>query len=347
MSHTPMDLDSSLDDLIKKRKSSGSERSSRSRKQNNNKSKKQHQMPSRPALQTSKAKVSKPAPVRSNAGINARLSTSSGNAPSGPLFTAKNTPPAQRPTPKADPSQIIITKAIPASNAVSSRLGSGAGNDKKVKSVIAGRLGSQPRQQQQQQQQQPQIQSQILRPLPPTQQQQQEQLYMPSSSIQSPRDPIQIRGMYQPEYVVPGQGISIRGRSNTATARPGISIRGESGPTTVLMTGLDAYTNSDDVRLAVEDFGNVLNCEVLRDRQGRSFGEAEIEFSSKDAALDCIAAMDNQLADGRILRIILREPKKPQTYAQKQLRSMVQPSYAVSGKMYSDQLTPRYDIYRQ
>lgn len=45
------------------------------------------------------------------------------------------------------------------------------------------------------------------------------------------------------------QGISIRGRSNTATARPGISIRGESGPTTVLMTGLDAYANSDDVRV--------------------------------------------------------------------------------------------------
>ncbi|CAO3630780.1 unnamed protein product [Mucor fragilis] len=298
MSHTPMDLDSSLDDLIKKRKSSGSDRSSRSRKHNNNssssKSKKQQQ-PSRPALQTHKAKVSKPTPPRSNSGINARLSTATGNSPSGPLFTAKNTPPAQRPTPKADPSQIIITKAIPASNAISNRLGSGAGNDKKVKSVIAGRLGSQPRQQQQQQ---PQIQSQILRPLPATQQQ---QPYMPSSSIQSSRDPLQIRGMYQPEYAEPGQGISIRGRSNTATARPGISIRGESGPTTVLMTGLDVYTNSDDVRLAVENFGNVLNCEVLRDRQGRSFGEAEIEFSSKDAALDCIAAMDNQLADGRFL----------------------------------------------
>ena len=51
----------------------------------------------------------------------------------------------------------------------------------------------------------------------------------------------------------------------------------------------------------MEDFGNVLNCEVLRDRQGRSFGEAEIEFSSKDAALDCIAALDNRLADGRYL----------------------------------------------
>lgn len=38
--------------------------------------------------------------------------------------------------------------------------------------------------------------------------------------------------------------------------------------------------------------------------------------------------MINTAEQGRILRIILREPKKPQTYAQKQFRSMAQPSYA-------------------
>ncbi|KAG2207249.1 hypothetical protein INT46_008867 [Mucor plumbeus] len=342
MSHSPMDLDSSLDDLIKKRKTFGSDKN-KFKKQNNNtnKNKKQHQNQpqSRPSLQTNKAKVTKPA-QRKSSGINARLSTAGGNAASsGPLFTAKNTPTQQRQTPKADPSQIIITKAIPASSSVQSRLGNGiAGNDKKVKSVIASRLGAPPRQQQ---------------PQPHQQQQQQQHHHQRQSQIapqlttQTQNDPIQIRGMFQSGYTEQGQGISIRGRSNTATARPGLSIRGESGPTTVLMTGLDAYANSDDVRLTVENFGNVLNCEVLRDRQGRSFGEAEIEFSTKDAALDCIAQMDNRLADGRILRIILREPKKPQTYAQKQIRSMIEPSYAVSGKMYSDQLTPRYDISRK
>ncbi|CEP12399.1 hypothetical protein [Parasitella parasitica] len=335
-----MDLDSSLDDLIKKRRTSGSDKH-RSRKQNNNanKNKKQHasQVLSRPSLQTNKAKVTKPT-QRNNSGINARLSTAVGNVPFGPLFTAKNTPPAQRPTSKADPSQIIITKAVPASNIVQSKIGIvGSNNDKKVKSVIASRLGAQPGQ----------LQSQINHSQQQQQQQKQHQQLKSPLPLQTQRDPIQIRGSFQPEYAEQGQGISIRGRSNTATARPGISIRGESGPTTVLMTGLDSYTNSDDVRIAVERFGNVLSCEVLRDRQGRSFGEAEIEFSTKDAALDCIAQMDNQLADGHILRIILREPKKAQTYAQKQIRSMIQPSYEVSGKMYSDQLTPRYDIFRQ
>jgi hypothetical protein len=37
----------------------------------------------------------------------------------------------------------------------------------------------------------------------------------------------------------------------------------------------------------------------LRDRHGRSFGEAEIEYSTKNAALDCIARLDNQMADGK------------------------------------------------
>ena len=265
MSHSPMDLDSSLDDLIKKRKTFGSDKN-KFKKQNNNtnKNKKQHQNQpqSRPSLQTNKAKVTKPA-QRKSSGINARLvsslisikiitrilivclqSTAGGNAASsGPLFTAKNTPTQQRQTPKADPSQIIITKAIPASSSVQSRLGNGiAGNDKKVKSVIASRLGAPPRQQQ---------------PQPHQQQQQQQHHHQRQSQIapqlttQTQNDPIQIRGMFQSGYTEQGQGISIRGRSNTATARPGLSIRGESGPTTVLMTGLDAYANSDDVRVSL------------------------------------------------------------------------------------------------
>jgi RNA recognition motif-containing protein len=40
----------------------------------------------------------------------------------------------------------------------------------------------------------------------------------------------------------------------------------------------------------------------LRDRGGRSFGEAEVEFSTKSAALDCIAQLDNQLVDGKNLK---------------------------------------------
>jgi hypothetical protein len=38
---------------------------------------------------------------------------------------------------------------------------------------------------------------------------------------------------------------------------------------------------------------------------GDSFGEAEVEFSSKIAALDCIAKLDNVKADGKSIIISL------------------------------------------
>lgn len=43
----------------------------------------------------------------------------------------------------------------------------------------------------------------------------------------------------------------------------------------------------------------------MRNREGRSFGEAEVEFSTKSAALDCIARLDNQLADGKRISFIV------------------------------------------
>lgn len=55
-----------------------------------------------------------------------------------------------------------------------------------------------------------------------------------------------------------------------------------------------------------EEFGNVLRCEVLRNRMGESFGEAEVEFSTKSAALDCIAKLDNIKADGKEIGQVLK-----------------------------------------
>lgn len=49
----------------------------------------------------------------------------------------------------------------------------------------------------------------------------------------------------------------------------------------------------------LEQFGDILHCEVLKNRAGQSFGEAEVEFSSKSEALNCITMLDNQMADGK------------------------------------------------
>ncbi|KAI7900742.1 uncharacterized protein BX663DRAFT_516355 [Cokeromyces recurvatus] len=316
MSYSPMDLDSSLDDLIKKRKQNG--------KKDNPKQQKNKKQDPRPPIQTNKAKITKPKQRQTtSSSINSRLSTSKTmSTPRGPLFTAKNRL-HQTPTKpvKADPSQIIITKTLPKSTSIiRNRLGPSSKEEQpRIKSVIttnSSRLGT--------------TISRVREPLSP---------------------PRENRGMridamaYEPRPSERMGEFTIRGRSNTAVARPGLSIKGESGPATVLITGLDPGANSEDVRISFEQFGNILHCEVLRDRAGRSFGEAEVEFSTKSAALDCIAMMDNQLADGKFLRIILREPKPPQSFAAKQIQSIIQPSYSSSGKMYSDQMSSRYDRY--
>jgi hypothetical protein len=48
------------------------------------------------------------------------------------------------------------------------------------------------------------------------------------------------------ERVVP---FYISGRSTTGNARP-LTIKGESGPTTILVSGLDPMTNSEDVKVS-------------------------------------------------------------------------------------------------
>ncbi|KAI8355551.1 hypothetical protein BD560DRAFT_449503 [Blakeslea trispora] len=302
MSYSPMDLDSSLDDLIKKRKQKQPKPTPKKQSPKPTQAPKRQPARTNIPVQSNKAKITKPIAQRTG-GINARLS----KPVSGPLFTAKNTKPKNT---KADPSQIIITKAIPSHTTPAKRT--------EVKSVLTGRLGTQT---------QPRKDN--------------TRYYAPPKPIETMPDMPETRF---PERV---SDFSIRGRSHTVNNRAPLSIKGESGPTTVLITGLDPGANSDDVAIALEEFGNILHCEVLRDRMGRSFGEAEVEFSSKNAALDCIARLDNQMADGKFLRVILREPKQKQNFASKQIRSVISSSYPTSGKMYADQIAPRYDITRQ
>lgn len=49
--------------------------------------------------------------------------------------------------------------------------------------------------------------------------------------------------------------LSIRGRSNTIARPAGLSIRGESGPSTVLISNLDPRTNSEDVKVRAKQKG--------------------------------------------------------------------------------------------
>ncbi|KAG0951935.1 hypothetical protein G6F32_004720 [Rhizopus arrhizus] len=219
---------------------------------------------------------------------------------------------------KADPSQIIITKAIPPQS-LKNRLGSQketAISRGKISNVLSSRLG--PRHN-----------------------------ITTTPTVITATKSTRTAATFDRPVAEKGSSLSIRGRSHATSSPSGLSIKGESGPTTVLIAGLDRGTNSEDVRLVCEDFGNVLKCEVLRNRMGDSFGEAEVEFSSKSAALDCIAKLDNVKADGQYLRVILRENKLPRSYSATQISSIIStPSTTSSGKMYSDQPS-RYGTTRR
>ncbi|KAI9300414.1 hypothetical protein BJ944DRAFT_209188 [Cunninghamella echinulata] len=134
----------------------------------------------------------------------------------------------------------------------------------------------------------------------------------------------------------PESNFAIRGLSGNNTSL--YSIRGESGPTSVIISNLDPQANAADVTTACSQFGEVTACEVFKDRSGRSIGEAEVEFSTKAAALDCIAKLDNEIADGQVLRVILREkPVIPATQIRSQLSSNIR-TFPSSGKLYADQM---------
>ncbi|KAI8340569.1 hypothetical protein BC941DRAFT_370878 [Chlamydoabsidia padenii] len=163
------------------------------------------------------------------------------------------------------------------------------------------------------------------------------------SSVYERYQPSQQPTMIQQQPIRQETNFAIRGLSAPS---PGISIRGESGPASVLISNLDREANSDDVRTACSQFGDVIGCEVFYDRRGRSVGEAEVEFASKASALDCIAKLDNESADGQILRVILRErPTNKYVKPQETRPIMASAINYPTGKMYADHIeTSRYGV---
>ncbi|KAL0084256.1 hypothetical protein J3Q64DRAFT_1746733 [Phycomyces blakesleeanus] len=320
-----MDLDSSLDDIIKHKKGGRGDYKKNTPKTNKH--------PQQGTPQTARR-----AGVRTKVPINTKKSifkpTQRAPAkvtPSKPLFTSKS---FTTTAPKIDPSAIVITKSV-ATIPIS-------GSPTRTPGRFQGRLGKQPSQGRQQQQQKQQQQQQ--------QQQREPDVDIRQRAPPSPPPVVERRPLYQPRSE--DRNFSIRGLSHANTPSSGMSIRGESGPSIVLISNLDPEANTEDVRTACLQFGPVLRCEVLTDRMGRSFGEAEVEYSTKTAALDCIAQMDNEVADGRVLRVILRNKQAgtpapvQSTFAAQTVRSTIAPtrsgytSAPSSGKLYSDQMIP-------
>ncbi|KAI8090229.1 uncharacterized protein B0P05DRAFT_529925 [Gilbertella persicaria] len=74
----------------------------------------------------------------------------------------------------------------------------------------------------------------------------------------------------------------------------------------VLICNLDPRATAEDVGEACSVFGPILSCDMLLDPMGRPLCEAEIEFLYPDSAERCVSKLDNNYADGRILRAKLQ-----------------------------------------
>lgn len=69
-------------------------------------------------------------------------------------------------------------------------------------------------------------------------------------------------------------------------------------------------TTSDSLRAAFSQSGNVVNADVLMDRQtGRSRGFGFIEMGSDEDAKKAIEMWDGKDLDGRSIRVNIAQPK--------------------------------------
>ncbi|KAI8970007.1 hypothetical protein BDF20DRAFT_787926, partial [Mycotypha africana] len=83
----------------------------------------------------------------------------------------------------------------------------------------------------------------------------------------------------------------------------------------VLICNLDPRATAEDVGEACSLFGPILSCDILVDTMGRPLNEAEVEFLYAESARDCVAKLDKNIADGRVLHVKLQDqatlPVKP------------------------------------
>ncbi|KAI8976204.1 hypothetical protein BDB01DRAFT_803693 [Pilobolus umbonatus] len=79
----------------------------------------------------------------------------------------------------------------------------------------------------------------------------------------------------------------------------------------VLICNLDPRATAEDVGEACRMFGPIISCDMLMDAMQRPLSEAEVEFLYPESAKECVANLDNQLADGRILHAKLQDTVTP------------------------------------
>ncbi|KAL2159593.1 hypothetical protein VTH06DRAFT_2162 [Thermothelomyces fergusii] len=87
----------------------------------------------------------------------------------------------------------------------------------------------------------------------------------------------------------------------TATFNRGITIRGLAGPFVVMAQNFAPGTTAADIESAMTPVGGIItSCRIVKQHP---IVIAEIVFESKEGAENVIATFNNQIADGRVLRV--------------------------------------------
>ncbi|ORX97331.1 hypothetical protein K493DRAFT_336601 [Basidiobolus meristosporus CBS 931.73] len=130
---------------------------------------------------------------------------------------------------------------------------------------------------------------------------------------------------------------SIKIKGVTSTPQQ-ISIRGEAGPATILISNLDRGASAQDIQAIFSQFGEIRKCTLLYDQNSRPTGNAEIIYSLKASAQKAINKLNNVIADGRTLSIILKDTGSKGAASYRLGNQKQQSAASGSGKLYSDRL---------
>ncbi|KAJ1984012.1 hypothetical protein H4R34_000920 [Dimargaris verticillata] len=81
----------------------------------------------------------------------------------------------------------------------------------------------------------------------------------------------------------------------------------KAGSQTIYVSNLDPNASAEDLRTSFQQFGHIIKCTLIYNRQNRPSGNAEITFAKWGSANTAVNTMDGITADGRKLHARLVE----------------------------------------
>lgn len=86
----------------------------------------------------------------------------------------------------------------------------------------------------------------------------------------------------------------------------------------IFVAKLNFETQSEDLREAFEEFGEVISANVINDKfTGRSKGFGFVEMENDDEALEAIRQLNDSTLDGRTIVVKKAEPRREHSGGQK------------------------------